>query len=394
MNKRKRLCALFAALLCLFWPAAVGAQGEDETEQALKQGVDEVLDTLDLDALRMEYEQAPWVFEGASFDEAIAQVAQEGLTDVTAEQVLNAVFDTFKQALIGSGGGIAQIVVMLLVTGLLSHLRGSFGKEGVSQVAFWAGYVVICALSVSMLTGCVIATKQALDRLQAITESVTPILIALLTGMGGLSTSGVMSPVMAALTGSVFTLIRNVVFPAILVAAVLTLASHISHTIKLTRFSSLIQSGVKWFLGVISTVFLGVTAMKGLTGAALDGLSFKTAKYTVDKMIPIIGGMFSDTLDTLFACSVIVKNAVGVVGLLVLAGAMLLPLATLVVNLFLFRLGAAVAQPFADENSTAMLSAMGNITMMLFVVLLVCTAMAFISIALLMGTADVSMMMR
>ena len=151
---------------------------------------------------------------------------------------------------------------------------------------------------------------------------------------------------------------------------------------------------MKWFLGIILVVFIGITTIKGLTGAAIDGLSFKTAKFTVDKMVPVIGGMFSETLDTLMACSLIVKNAVGVVGLILLVCALAAPLATLIVNLFLLKFAAAVAEPFSDERCVAMLSSMGNTVMLLFVTLLTCVAMAFIVITLLMGTADISMMMR
>ena len=81
-------------------------------------------------------------------------------------------------------------------------------------------------------------------------------------------------------------------------------------------------------------VFLGVMAIKGLSGAAIDGITFKTAKYTIDKMVPVIGGMFSDSLDTLMACGLMVKNGVGIVGGGDHGCAMAAPIAAVVGNMF------------------------------------------------------------
>ena len=142
------------------------------------------------------------------------------------------------------------------------------------------------------------------------------------------------------------------------------------------------------------TVFLGVSVMKGIAGASIDGIYFKTAKYTIDRTIPVIGGMFSDTLETIMACGLLVKNSVGFMGLFLLAGAMIAPLMDLFSCMMLFRAGAAVAQPFGEESAVGMLERMGKTAELAFLVVLTCMAMAFISIALLMGAADMSFMMR
>ena len=396
----RSLCSIFFSLLLTFLPGEyAGAETRSEaagqeTEQSLQEGVDSILGELDLDGIQGLYEQNPGAFGGESLEEALANIAENGLNEISAEQAINAAFSQIKDSLFGNVWYIVEILIMLLATAFLHNLQGSFDRAQVSKAAFWAAYVVICTIAASMITQCVTTTKTAMEQLFSMVETITPVLITLLTGMGGLNTSNIMNPVMAGLTGGIFAVIKNVVFPAILVSAVFAMASNLSTTIRLKRFSGFMESCAKWFLGIILVVFIGITTIKGLTGAAIDGLSFKTAKFTVDKMVPVIGGMFSETLDTLMACSLIVKNAVGVVGLILLVCALAAPLATLIVNLFLLKFAAAVAEPFSDERCVAMLSSMGNTVMLLFVTLLTCVAMAFIVITLLMGTADISMMMR
>lgn len=252
----------------------------------------------------------------------------------------------------------------------------------------------MACIAIAMLTSTVTVVKDAIDTLGTIVDVTTPVLIGLLTSIGGFSSSALLSPAMAALTGGVFTAVRVAILPAILIALVLAVASNISSMIKLQKTSSLIYSFVKWALTLIMIVFLGVMAIKGLSGAAIDGITFKTAKYTIDKMVPVIGGMFSDSLDTLMACGLMVKNGVGIVGVVIMGCAMAAPIAAVVGNMFLFKLAAAVSEPFADERCTAMFTGIAGAVQLMAVVLLLCCAMAFISVAVFIGAANTAIMLR
>ncbi len=368
------------------------ADAERQAREALEEGTDSLLDELELSDMEELYGRTE-LSESISFDELISGIAKSGLSQIAIEDALNAVLDSFKHALAGSLIYIGEMIVLLLITGLVKHLPGS-GGEGASKAAFFTGYVICASVCASILVGSILTAKNALDSLGEVTNAVTPVLMVLLTGLGGLSTSAVMSPVMAALTDTVFTLVRGAVFPAIIACAFVNLLTNISSAIKLSKLSELIESAVKWFLGIVFTLFLGVCSLKGMTGAAVDGVYFKTAKYTIDKAVPFIGGMFSDTLDTLMSCGIIVKSAAGAAGLIILALVMLTPIITLTVNSFLYSAAGAIAEPFSDDMTVRMLTGMCRITRLMLAAVLTCTAMAFISIALLMGAADMGFMMR
>lgn len=393
----KRWILLVFAVLLLAFPKSVKAQEEQDAqetrdaEQVLQEGTDEIISELDLQALEEFYQ--PEAFDGQTLRQAIASLTKNGLTDLSAEQALNTIFGALFTELAGNWRFAAEILAMLLLMSLLRNMNSSFGSE-VSRAAFYAGYITVAGVAVAVLSDCVRICSNAVQLLCNAVEGVAPVLMLLLTGMGGSKTSGVLSPVLAGLTGSIFTVITTVVFPLILVYAVLSIASNFSTAIRLGKLAELVESVVKWLLGILFIVFLGVTALKGIAGASIDGISFKTAKYTVDKMVPVIGGMFSETLDTIMACSLIVKNAVGIVGLVSLVCLIGAPIATLAANQFLLKFSAAAAEPFAEKRSVNLLTAMGKTVQLLTVTLLACTAMAFIFLAVLMGAADMSMMVR
>ena len=146
-------------------------------------------------------------------------------------------------------------------------------------------------------------------------------------------------------------------------------------------------------LGVLFVVFLGVTALKGIAGASIDGVYFKTAKFTIDKMVPIVGGMFSDTLETLVACSLIVKNAVGILGEVAIAARMSLPLLRLIAQSLLLRFAGAAAGLFGGKEAAGLLSGLSESVTLLFAALLSMSLMAFLFVAVVMGAADRGMML-
>ncbi len=393
----KRWLPLALAVLVLMFPGIARAEEREpeeeqkDTAQVLQEGTDEILSGLDLGDLEEFYQ--PEAFDGQTLKEAIAGLTKSGLSDLSAEQALSAVFSALLQELAGNWRFAAEILGMLLLMSLLRNMNSSFGGE-ISGAAFYAGYITVAGIAVLILSDCVRICSGAITTLCSVIEGVAPVLMLLLTGMGGSSSSGVLSPVLAGLTGSIFSIITTVIFPLILIYAVVSIASNFSSTINLGKLAELLESIVKWLLGILFVIFLGITTLKGIAGASIDGVSFKTAKYTVDKMVPVIGGMFSETLDTIMACSLIVKNAVGIVGLISLACLIGAPLATLVANQFLLRFSAAAAEPFAEKRSVDLLSAMGKTIQLLTVTLLACTAMAFIFLSVLMGAADMGMMVR
>lgn len=388
----KKLAAVLILLILCMAPVTARAETSDEEVRAgLEEGIGEILGELDLSGLEELYGETA-LAEKYSFRALLEEIARNGLSVVTVEDALGSLTEALRGALRKNLLYMIRIMEILLITGVLRHLpsRGM----GAGRTASWAGYLLSGGIAVTMLISCFGSVRHALHTLFRIVEVITPVLMVLLTGMGGLSGSAVMSPVMAALTGGVFEIVEQVVYPMMIAGAVLSLASCVSRTVRLDKLAGFFGSMVKWTLGILFTVFLGVSVMKGIAGASIDGIYFKTAKYTIDRTIPVIGGMFSDTLETIMACGLLVKNSVGFMGLFLLAGAMIAPLMDLFSCMMLFRAGAAVAQPFGEESAVGMLERVGKTAELAFLVVLTCMAMAFISIALLMGAADMSFMMR
>lgn len=386
-------------LLCLFpctCPAAPMEQEEAASEEQIRQeletGVREVLDGLDLSELEELYADAADLLGTADVRQAIEALTQNGLPGLDPQMLGRVLWRSFAGSMAESWNGVLQILAIVVLSGVFVQLRQGMGGEA-AFLAEQAARMLCCVLAAHLLAQSVAEVQQAAGHLARAVEVLSPVLMLLLTAMGSLNAQAVLSPLMTALTGGVFELIRLVVIPMILAKGLLDLGSGVSGMWRLDGFSKCIASAVKWLLGVLFVVFLGVTALKGIAGASIDGVYFKTAKFTIDKMVPIVGGMFSDTLETLVACSLIVKNAVGILGEVAIAARMSLPLLRLIAQSLLLRFAGAAAGLFGGKEAAGLLSGLSESVTLLFAALLSMSLMAFLFVAVVMGAADRGMML-
>ena len=379
-------------LIWLLLSGSGSAQQAETEEESAELQIQQLIDGLELEDMEQLYRWSEPLFEGKSLKESLMELSRYGLQNLSQEQILDVLWEGLKEGIAQYWRPVGQMLVIVLISGIFRHLQ--LQQDSASAMADWMAYLLCCVLAAWILGECVGQVKSASVQMGEAIEDVTPVLTVLLTAMGSLQTSTVLSPLMAGLTGGTFHIVNKLVIPAILVKSILDLGTGMNSLIRLDGISKLIGNLVKWLLGILFVVFLGVTALKGIAGASLDGVYFKAAKFTIDKTVPIIGGMFSDTLDTLMACGAVVKNSVGIVGLLSMTMLLLEPLCGLMSYMFLMKIAAAAAGLFGGQGTSQMLERMSEAVKLLLAALLCMLLMAFIFFAVMMGTADAGLMLR
>lgn len=172
-----------------------------------------------------------------------------------------------------------------------------------------------------------------------------PMLLTLLTALGGSASSAFLHPMVAAASGSMVFLAREVILRLVMCTCAVTAdqSSFRSHTSD-SGWRSFLRGAVCWLLGVSFTVFLGAMSLQGVTSASIDGVAIRAANMRWTILCRWSAGMFSDTMDTLVGCTLIVKNALGVAAVLVLIGALIGPMIRTLAIVFMLRLSAALLE--------------------------------------------------
>lgn len=147
-------------------------------------------------------------------------------------------------------------------------------------------------------------------------------------------------------------------------------------------------------MGIAFTVYAGILSIQGIMASTYDGISIRTAKYTVDSFMPIIGGMMSDTVDTVLGCSLLIKNAIGFTGLLVIASVCLLPLIKYITCILTYKLLSAVVSTTSSGGATMAMDGLVKAVTTLFTIVSVIAVMTFITIGLAVNAGNANLMLR
>jgi len=401
--KRFLWIVLIAALCMIAVPRQARADDDldqaiaDEIEDEINDNIADALTSADLHELEKYYEEyaqtlAP-VTDGKSLKSFLTMLAQGG-ADMSAADVYGIVIDALLTGLKQSIPAMVQIIIVALIFSIISHFKPSFGETGVSKAAQTAQYVIVGTMALGILASAFSIGAGAIGRMTSFTGEFFPLILALLTALGGITSAAILQPATVFLTTGISLFYKGFVMPLIILLTVFTLINHFSQTIKLSGFCSLLKSIVKWGIGIGLTVFIGIVAMQGLLGSSFDGVSIKTAKFTIDKFVPIVGGLFAQSVDVVVSCTLLIKNAVGIAGVIIIAAIVISPAFAILAHYFLFKLTGAVLEPIAGGEMGKFVQEAADVLMMLFIAVLAAAVMFFVTTAVIIGAGNANIMLR
>lgn len=107
-----------------------------------------------------------------------------------------------------------------------------------------------------------------------------------------------------------------------------------------------------------------------------------------------MGKILGDAVDTVLGCGVILKNAVGLIGVMIVLGICIMPILKLASITFAYKLLAGVIQPIADDKVTNLLEQMGDIFKIFLAILTSISFMIIIGTTLVLKISNSGMMYR
>lgn len=124
------------------------------------------------------------------------------------------------------------------------------------------------------------------------------------------------------------------------------------------------------------------------------GITAKTAKTIVSSAVPVVGKILGDAVDTVLGSGIILKNAVGLVGVIVILGICIMPILKLTVLTVTYKLLATVTQPIADKKIINLLEQIGDVFKIFLAILSAMSVMLIIGTALVIKLSNAGMMYR
>lgn len=289
---------------------------------------------------------------------------------------------------------LGQLIVLAVVVAVLGHLQASFDSGTISKVAFAIGYMVLITIAIHSFQAAVQTGRGAIDDMVRFMQAILPVLLTLLTAMGGLASGALFHPVIFGTITLLSTLIKDWLFPLIFFSAILGILNHVSPQFKVKQLQGLIKDGYKLVMGLFVTIFLGVISIYGVVGSVADGITLRTAKYATDALLPVVGGLVTDTFEVIIGSSLLLKNGIGLIGAVVIVVLCVLPSLKILALVTIYRLAGALIQPAGDSPVADSLETIGNSLTLVFGAVATVGLMFFLALTIVVGAGNLTVMLR
>lgn len=398
IKPRKFIVIVFLLLfLCLCGGGVVFADDssytEEEIEQQLEDSIIEQIGSLDFEGLQDILDnlssQSINLFGSTSFWDKVNQLINgefgEGYTSF-----LGAIASLFFEEIVGFIPLLATIVMVTLLCSIIGNLRSKEGENSVGQIIDFVCFGVVVVLVSAVVVGLLNSATAIMSSMQEQMNVLFPILLTFLAGVGGTVSVSIFQPAVAILSSVIVQVFMTVIVPLFVFLFIFIVINNFSPSVKLNKFISFITSIFKWIAGVCFSVFLGVLAIQGIVAGSFDSVSIRATRFAIKSYVPILGGYLSDGFNIVMASSVLIKNAVGVAGIILLFISILSPVITIIACSLLLKLTAAILEPISENSRIPEFLQQVAKTLNLLIMMILGVAFVYvITIGMILCTANV-----
>lgn len=278
-----------------------------------------------------------------------------------------------------------KLYVYLILIAVIGAVLGNFasllqGKQ-VAETAFYAVYLLFFSVLLTAFTQVAAIAEETLSQLLDFMKILSPSYFMTMTFSQGAVTSGIYYEFTLVMITMVDFVLVKFALPAIHIYFLLRIANQLSEKDMFTKMAELIQDVVKFVMKTMFGIMMGFNVIQGLVLPVSSKIE-SSAVVKISGAIPGVGNAISSVASTILCAGTLVKNAVGVIGVVVVVFYCGIPLLRLVISRFLFQLSNAVLQPISDPRVVACLGAVVEAIQLLTYAVFVGCMMFVISIAL------------
>ncbi len=380
-------------LVILFFVWSMGIAEGASADEIISQ---ELFDSLGIDALDHEIEN---INRDLMLDlspltlDMVRRIAAEGIA-FAPEMWVRSLEQIFFREITSQMHLLGKLLFLAVLCVLMQQLQTSFRSSQIAALSYSVCFIFLLIIGMKAFTSAVMLAEQTIDAMIGFMEALLPLMLFLLTAVGAITSAALFTPLMLFAVNMLGVLMKTVILPMFLLTAVLDSLNYFSRTYRLGQLASLIRQGGMILFGFGMMLFTGLLTVQGVSGGIADGLGLRTAKFAVGNFVPIVGKMFADSVDVIFGASLILKNAIGIFGMVTVATVCLVPLIKLLVLAFLMKAGGALIQPMGEERLASCLAQLGTHILLLFAVTLSVALIFFLTITIIVGVGSMSVMMR
>lgn len=343
-----------------------------------------------------------------SFVEKSKQYSGEFFEDIDISEILNSAIkgeidnsSIYKRILSLLGTevqtgikSLVSILAIIIIHSILKSISESLENDNISKLIYYVQYIAIVTIIMGNFSDTINLVKETTVNLVGFMNTLIPVLISLMLYTGSITTTSILEPIILYMINFIGNMVQDILIPIILIITSISIISKISEKVQVEKIAKFLKSSTIWFLGLVLTIFVGVVSLEGTLSSSIDGITAKTAKTIVSSAIPVVGKILGDVIDSVLGCGVILKNAVGFLGVIIIIGICILPILKLAVLTISYKIVASISDVIADTKIVQLLEQIADVFKILLAILVSVSFMVIIGTTLLIKMSNTGMMFR
>lgn len=381
----KKLITIFAILICIFGTSISIADTEDEV-------INSQMDSFNISSFIDEANKYS--------NDILKDIDIQGLLnnaikgELDTNQLLKNIFPLLGTEIKEALKVMGSILIIVLIHSVLKSISDNLNNKSVAQITYYVQYILIATVIMTNFSSIITLSKETVGNMISFIQLLFPLLMTLMLASGSVVSVNLVQPIILFIINLISNIFQSIIIPIILVGTALAIVSKISDRIQIDKLSKFLKSSSVWVIGILLTIFVGVLSIEGTLGSSVDGITAKTAKAAVSSFIPVVGKVLGDAVDTVIGCSAILKNAIGIVGVIVVIAICITPILKLAIITIIYHLTAALCEPIADSKIVSLITQMADTFKILLAILCSISVMLIIGITLVINISNTGLMYR
>ncbi|WP_072887687.1 stage III sporulation protein AE [Ornithinibacillus halophilus] len=393
MKQFNRIILLAVSFLIIF---QVTITAEEKVQEPIKAFDEKVMEEISFDGMQHFWNSLVNDYGGYIPDlerTSIVEFVKNQDSFSIKNTLLGAVKFLFHE-IIMNGKLLGLLLLLTLLSVFLQTMQSAFENSTVSKIAYFVVYIVLIFIALNSFYLAVSYTTEAINMMSSFMIALIPLVLGIMATFGNIITVSFFSPFVIFLINLSGVLVSKFILPLLFLSALLLIVSSLSENYKATQLADLFRSVGMGALGIFLTIFLGVMSVQGAASAVQDGVAMKTTKFITGNFIPVVGRTITDATDTVLSASLLLKNAVGIVGVAIVLFIALFPALKIFAIALIYKLAAAILQPIGDGPIITSLNTISKYIAYMLACLLAVSFMFFLAIVIIVTASNITLLLR
>lgn len=275
---------------------------------------------------------------------------------------------------------IGQLIIIVLAGSVFVKLAGSLGGGFVSEQGFYVTYLLITSLLLTSFLSSMNIVSTAIGHVITSVKVIIPVYALSMNFIGSNVTSVGMYEIIMIGIGLVQVVISYMVLPLIKFYVIVALVNNVNNEDSFSKMCRLIHNLVSWMLKTIVVFIAGLSLIKSLLEPQMDILG----KHSLGRLISAIpgGGMSAVLTGTFLKAGLVIKNSIGVTGIITIIAIVLSPVIKVMLVMLMIRLTAAILQPIGEKRYVNGIESLAQGMALLLQAIGSCAALFMLTIAI------------